>query len=147
VNLAYRPASAADEEFLYQLHKAAMREYVEETWGGWEDAWQQDYFHQNYSIQDLFVLQLDGFDVGVVSVQERTEELFVRMIEVLPAYQRRGIGSFVIRELLSRAEQNGKAVALKVLKSNRAARNLYQRLGFGVTGETDTHYVMAWIKR
>jgi ribosomal protein S18 acetylase RimI-like enzyme len=135
-----------DEEFLYQLHKATMRDYVEETWGRWDEEWQRVYFHEHQPVQERLILQLDGKDIGVISVQERTEELFLRILEILPAYQRRGIGSIVVRDLLNRAAAQGKAVALKVLKANRSARSLYQRLGFGVTGETDTHYVMEWIK-
>jgi ribosomal protein S18 acetylase RimI-like enzyme len=146
VNLAYRWAAARDEEFLYELHRATMRAYVEDTWGKWDDVWQQVYFHEHFRPQDLQVLQLDGVDIGVISIQERTEEIFLGILQILPAYQRRGIGSKIIRDLLIRAARQNKPVALKVLKSNRLARALYQRHGFGVTGETETHYVMAWIK-
>jgi ribosomal protein S18 acetylase RimI-like enzyme len=146
VNLAYRPTTAGDEEFLYQLHRVTMRVYVQETWGRWDDEWQQAYFHEHFVPEDLLILQLDGVDIGVISVQERTEEFFLGILQILPRYQRRGIGSTVMRDLLTRAARQGKPVALKVLKSNRLARALYQRLGFGVTGETGTHYVMAWIK-
>ena len=31
--VALRPATPADSEFCYQLHKAAMRSYVTATWG------------------------------------------------------------------------------------------------------------------
>ncbi|MBE0699194.1 MAG: GNAT family N-acetyltransferase [Anaerolineaceae bacterium] len=144
--LIYRPTTTRDEEFLYQLHRATMRTYVEETWGMWDEDWQQTYFHQHFIPEDLLILQLDGVDIGVISVQERTEELFLGIVQILPSYQRQGIGTTVIRDLLTRAARQGKPVALKVLKSNRLARSLYQRLGFGVTGETATHYVMAWMK-
>jgi len=49
-----------------------------------------------------------------------------------------------MKALLAEADQRGKPVALRVLKVNIRARDLYQRLGFGVTGETDTHYIMAY---
>jgi ribosomal protein S18 acetylase RimI-like enzyme len=143
VNLGYRACTREDEAFLYALHRSTMRVYVEETWGEWDETWQRETFRRRFSPEDVFILQLDGEDIGMVSVQERTEELFLSRIEILSAYQRRGIGSQVLRELIEQAGAQGKAVALKVLKSNRSARSLYQRLGFGVTGETDTHYVMA----
>ncbi len=143
MSLTYRDCTSEDETFLYGLHRATMRVYVEETWGGWDEAWQRDYFHQRFSPGAIRILQLDGVDIGLVSVQERTEELFLSSLEILPAFQRQGIGSQVVRALIEQASAQGKTVALKVLKSNRLARHLYQRLGFGVTGETDTHYVMA----
>ncbi len=144
MNLAYRPAVPEDELFLYQLHRATMRAYVEETWGAWDEKWQRAYFHQHFGPRDLQVVQLDGRDIGVLCVQERTEELFLVVLQILPAYQRRGIGSAVVGAIIARATHIGKPVALKVLKSDRGARSLYQRLGFGVTGETHTHYVMAF---
>ena len=143
MNLGYRACTLEDEAFLYELHRSTMRVYVEETWGEWDEAWQRETFQRRFSPDGVLILQLDGEDIGTVWVQERTEELFLSRIEILPAYQRRGIGSQVIRALIEKASAQGKAVALKVLKSNRPARSLYQRLGFGVTGETDTHYVMA----
>lgn len=144
MNLAFRPALEEDEAFLYDLHRAALREAVEETWGAWDEEWQRAAFHQGFRPAALQVVQLDGRDVGVMLVEERAEELFLGLLEVLPAFQRRGIGSAVVRGLAAQARREGKLVALKVLKANRRALALYQRLGFGVTGETQTHYVMAW---
>ena len=43
VDFVLRPAVAADEERLYAIHKAALGEYVEATWG-WDEAWQRQYF-------------------------------------------------------------------------------------------------------
>jgi ribosomal protein S18 acetylase RimI-like enzyme len=144
MNISFRPAEAEDEDFLFDLHRQSMRAYIEETFGVWDEGWQRDYFHQHFHPQALQIIQVDGQDGGVLYLQERTEEFFIAGIEILPAYQRRGIGSTVIRGVIAEATRQGKPVALKVLKSNRAARSLYQRLGFGVTGETDTHYLLAY---
>jgi ribosomal protein S18 acetylase RimI-like enzyme len=61
----------------------------------------------------------------------------------LPAYQGRGIGTTLIRRLQQRARKEGVPVTLQVFKVN-PARALYERLGFKVTGETDTHCRMKW---
>ncbi|HEX3137927.1 MAG TPA: hypothetical protein VHT22_09975, partial [Casimicrobiaceae bacterium] len=45
---ALRQATAGDEGFLYELHREAMREYVEITWG-WNEAWQRTHFATSYS--------------------------------------------------------------------------------------------------
>lgn len=85
--------------------------------------------------------------MGVLHVQERTEELYIASLEILPEYQRRGIGTEILRQLTAAAQRQLKPVALQVLKTNIAARSLYQRMGFGVTGENDTHYIMARMVR
>jgi ribosomal protein S18 acetylase RimI-like enzyme len=123
-----------------------MQMYVEDTFGPWDEVWQENYFRDRFDPAVLQVIQLDEQDVGVLFIQERVEELFVVNLEILPEYQRKGIGTTVIRQLLAAAQRQSKPVALQVLKSNIPARNLYQRLGFGVTGENATHYIMAWDK-
>lgn len=145
--ITYRPALPEDFDFLFSLHRAAMRGYVEAAFGPWDEDWQQAYYRKHYPIDRLRIIQFDGQDVGLVYVEERTEELFLAIIEVLPGFQRRGIGTAVVRELIEAAAGLGKPVALQVLKGNIQARNLYQRLGFGVTGENDTHYILAYEPR
>ncbi len=144
MNLSYRAASPDDFPFLFTLHKAAMRDPVEETFGPWDEAWQAAYFLKRFDPAVLKIIQYREEDVGVLYVQERAEELFLVSLEILPAYQRQGIGTVVIRGVIAEARRLRKPVALQVLKANRAARSLYQRLGFGVTGENDTHYIMAY---
>jgi ribosomal protein S18 acetylase RimI-like enzyme len=144
VNISYRAALAEDFDFLFRLHKLAMREYVEASFGPWDEAWQIAYFRRHFNPNVLQVIQHNGLDVGVLYVQERVEELFVANLEILPEYQRRGIGTAVIRKLTAAAERQSKPVALQVLKTNIAARRLYRRLGFVVTGENETHDIMAW---
>jgi ribosomal protein S18 acetylase RimI-like enzyme len=144
MNLSYRAALPEDFVFLFNLHKAAMQAYVEDTFGSWDEEWQERYFRTHFVPALLQVIQIDGRDVGMLNIQERIEEFFIVNLEILPEYQRQGIGTEVIRNLLSAAKRQGKPVALQVLKSNILARHLYQRLGFGVTGENETHYIMAW---
>ena len=39
--IALRPATPADAEFCYQLHKAAMGEYITAIWGWDEQVWRK----------------------------------------------------------------------------------------------------------
>ncbi len=138
--LEFRPATAADGEFLYQLHRAAMMEYVSQTWG-WDEEWQQEYFRQHFDPAASQVVQFQGHDVGVVSIIVQPSRLFIGGIEILPEYQNRGIGTAVLQGILDRARRLGKPVALQVLKVN-PARALYERMGFTIRGETATHWQM-----
>jgi ribosomal protein S18 acetylase RimI-like enzyme len=144
LNLTYRAALPEDYSFLFGLHKAAMKAHVEDAFGPWDEDWQEEYFRDRFDPALLQVIQLDGVDVGMLFIQERAEEIFIANLEILPQFQRQGIGTSVLRDLLAAAGRKGKLVALQVLKSNIPARNLYQRQGFGVTGENETHYIMAW---
>jgi len=60
---------------------------------------------------------------------------------VVPAQQRRGIGTRVLRMLIDEWTPTGRPVVLGVLKNN-PARRLYDRLRFIVTGETEMKFMM-----
>lgn len=121
-----------------------MRRYAEDTFGPWDEDWQRNYYQAHFDLGAMQVIQYNGWDVGMLWIQERAEEIYLAGLEILPQFQRRGIGTEVVRGLIERGRREGKPVALQVLKVNREARDLYQRLGFGVTGENDTHYIMSW---
>ena len=139
-----RRATGADAAFIYHLHRAAMRDYVAQTWG-WDEAFQARVFEEHFDPVRYQVIVVDGRDAGVVSVERHPDALFLATIEILPEYQRRGLGTAVIEAILAQARAEAMPVALRVLKVN-PARRLYERLGFDVTGETPTHYLMRTVK-
>lgn len=143
MNVSLRQATWDDYDFLRALQETAMRPHVEATYGYWDAEYQRERFRQNFDPTTRQVIVIDGADAGVLHLEERAEELFLAAIYLLPAYQKRGTGTRLLRAIIDRSEVLGKPIALRVLKGNLGARALYQRLGFGVTGESDTHYVMA----
>ncbi len=139
--LTLRPATEEDEEFCYLVLKTTMRSYVDQIWG-WDESWQRTYFRSRFDPDQNEVIVLDGVDVGVFSVEEREDELFISRLYILPAYQRQGIGTYLLQSVLDKGKALGLPVRLQVLVNN-PARHLYERLGFRSTGETATHVVMS----
>jgi GNAT superfamily N-acetyltransferase len=140
-SIRLRPATRRDADFAYRLHRAALGDYVEQTYGPWDDEWQQRHFAQHYRPSQCQIIVLGGQDVGVLRTVEDETEVCLSVIEILPQFQGGGIGTTVIQSILDEAHRNGKPVALQVLKVN-PARRLYVRLGFETYGETETHYQM-----
>src|SRR6266508_3833620 len=134
-----RKAGEADFQFLYELHEATMRDYVEATWG-WDDQFQLTHFRQNFLPEQLSIVVVDGVDSGVIAVESRPADVFLGAIKLHPRIQRRGIGAALVRRVVAEAEARHVPVRLNVLKVDVGARRLYQRLGFVVVGETETHY-------
>ena len=52
----------------------------------------------------------------------------------MPEFQGRRIGSSIVCELIETARHRGVMVTLTVLSANPRAKQLYERLGFEVTG-------------
>ncbi|MAG35132.1 MAG: GNAT family N-acetyltransferase [Dehalococcoidia bacterium] len=140
-----RPATADDFHFIYQVKAATLKEYVTQIWG-WDEADQRARFGASFDAAQWQVVQLDGRDIGVLCLERAKGGLFLANIEILPPYQDRGIGTRIIEGILASARRDRLPVRLQVLKVN-PARRLYERLGFGDTGATDTHYLMEWVPK
>jgi ribosomal protein S18 acetylase RimI-like enzyme len=136
-----RGATDADREWLYELNRAAVREYVAATWGIWDEQFQRQRFSELFSAERFQVIRQDGVDIGVLEVRREAHRLYLGEIALLPEHQSNGIGTEVISDLVAEADAALLPVELQVLKVN-PARRLYERLGFEVVGQTETHFQM-----
>ena len=134
-----RQATRADRQFAFRLHEETMREYVEPLWG-WDEDEQARYFDGGFDVVSIQIVEVDGEDVGLVDIRERRGVLVVARMEIAAARQGGGIGTAILRSLLEQAHRQGKPVALQVLTNNRRARRLYEREGFALVGETESHF-------
>ncbi len=136
-----RPATDDDFDFLFALHRSAMREYIDAIWG-WHDGWQAEYFLKKFDPSTRQIIVIDGVDAGVLVVEERPDGVYVGLIELLPTYQGRGVGTAIISGLLTDAHRRGLTLSLHVLRTNHPARRLYERLGLRVVAEEAHRYRM-----
>ena len=133
---ALRAATRDDEAFLFALHREAMREYVDATWG-WNDDWQRAHFAENYAPARNAVIVRGGAqpgDIGRISLTQHWRKIFLRDIELIAAERGRGVGSAIVGAVLALARKGNRRVELLVLKCNPAQR-LYARHGFRVIGD------------
>jgi GNAT superfamily N-acetyltransferase len=68
----------------------------------------------------------------VLVVEERPDELFLGLVELLPAWQNKGLGTDILRWLPRRAHETRRTLGLSVLKTNPRAAALYEREGLRV---------------
>ena len=138
--IGFRTAKEQDIDFLYALHVATMKEYVDKTWG-WDDGFQEKVFRKRYVPAEIQIIMFAGNEMGMLSVEERDDDVFLRALEIHPEYQGKGIGTAIVNKIISDGTQKMNPIRLQVLKVN-PARRLYDRLGFSVVEETSTHYIM-----
>ena len=127
-SVALRPATPADSEFCYQLHKAAMGGYVTAIWG-WDEQVQRGFHARAFNVDRWQIITVGGSDAGMLDVEYRPGEIYLSRIEIHPSYQGRGIGTRLVSALAAEARQKGHDLVLEVLAVNHRAQALYQRLG------------------
>ncbi len=143
VELQLRPHDRANFDALYLIHRQAMESYVTATWGPWDDAWQRERFRQPVSgVREE--IHIDGRLAGFLETDPRPGVLWIGNLELAPEFLGRGVGTSIFGSIQEATRASGQRVGLQVLKVNVRAGKLYERLGFQVTGETATHYQMAW---
>ena len=100
---------------------------------------QRESFGQQWQLAGVRIITVAGDDVGWLQTTPAEDATFIGQLYLEGRFQRRGIGSRVIRAVIDEAVRERKAVTLGVVKIN-PARRLYERLGFSVTHE-DQHKV------
>jgi RimJ/RimL family protein N-acetyltransferase len=141
VEIELRPSVETDREFLFELHRATLKEYVAATYG-WQDDTQRQMFNRSFTPGRDEIISFAGEDVGMVRFFDADRAVFISLIEILPAFQGKGIGTALLGRIIRDAHARDLPVRLQVFRVNTAARRLYERLGFTHTGETKTHHQM-----
>ncbi|HEY9692908.1 MAG TPA: GNAT family N-acetyltransferase [Oculatellaceae cyanobacterium] len=136
MKILFRQATQADIEFLDSIYRLGLQKHVERIY-----TWKPELFRQKFNPLLTQVIISDGIEVGMVTVKKQVDELYLGDLVILPEFQNQGIGSAVIKGVLKDASTEGVPVRLQVLKQN-PAKCLYERLGFVIVTETQTHYIM-----
>ncbi len=93
--------------------------------------------------QSLFYVAIeDGEVLGYIGMSFVLDEGYIYNVAVDRRHRRRGVGSALIRTLVTHCKKHGFAfLTLEVRESNRAARSLYEDFGFVKVGERKSYYI------
>lgn len=154
-SITLRPATTEDEAFLFKVYAGTREEEMALT--GWLPLQQRVFLRTQFDLQrnsyadrfphaDQVIVLLDDEPIGRVMV-DRTSADEMRGVDIalLPESRCRGVGAFLISNLLDEATAAGKPFRIQVEKRNWRGLRLYDRLGFLKTGESDTHIAMEWL--
>ncbi|MDV6317126.1 ribosomal protein S18-alanine N-acetyltransferase [Idiomarina sp. HP20-50] len=126
---------------LENFQPGALEFAVEEKAHG--KPWSWPVFSQSYGGQyRCRRLMADGRVIGFTISQLIVDELTLHNIAVDPAYQGRGFGNFLIKDLLDYAKEKQCIVFLEVRASNLSAIRLYERNEFDTVGRRVNYYPM-----
>jgi len=136
-----RQATEEDLDFLFDLKKANMKDYVEKVKeSGWEDVDQYKNFFKIMPLKKIKIIILDGKEIGYLLFYEGKKYVSYEYLIISQRFQNLGIGSYISEWVFAYADKVRKPVFAQVLKINEGAKHLWLRLGFVVSGETDTHF-------
>jgi ribosomal protein S18 acetylase RimI-like enzyme len=139
VRITLRPARTQDFDYCASLYFTGMKKIIQEL--NLDMAAQVTSFRQQWEFKQVRIIDFDGADVGWLQSTALDGALFLAQLFVDSPFQRRGIGTQVMKCLIGEATHARQAVTLGVVKINPALR-LYERLGFRITHEDDRKFYM-----
>lgn len=147
-----KPITKDDEPFLYEVYVSTRRKEID-SWG-WsveqiqhflEMQWcaQQTSYRQQFPEASHCIILSDDKYVGRLLTENLPEHHHLIDISILPNFQGKGVGTFLITQLQQKAKEENKSVILQVFQTN-PARDLYERLGFQVMSADEIYLKMRW---
>jgi ribosomal protein S18 acetylase RimI-like enzyme len=138
-----RAAEDNDEALARSTHHAAYHDVVIRQFGRWDVPQQDAFFDSAWSPSTHEIILIDGAPCGYCCIERRREDVHIRELVIDPAFQNRGVGSAVLRQLQSEGKVRRVPLRLGTFHQNRALA-LYSRLGFLEIDRTETHVLMEW---
>lgn len=140
--ISTRKSNEKDFDWTFELKKAALKDYIVQTFGPWNEVWQLQEHRKDFSSGQFEIIKVDGIDAGYLWVRRTDKAIYLIDICVAPEWQGQGIGSKMIEKLLLEAKALQLPVELGVFKVNHSALKLYEKPGFSRISETQTHILM-----
>jgi len=134
-----RECKLTDVEFILELKRLGLKWYIEKIYG-WDEEVQKGKTLRELekNISNMKIIVVDGSDVGVTTFSKNEEEYCIGLTLIHPDYQNKGMATDILQKYIDIARKENKRIMIKTYKENRA-RNLYERLGFRMYKEDDTH--------
>tara|TARA_B100000686_G_scaffold165821_1_gene173412 strand:+ start:1186 stop:1686 length:501 start_codon:yes stop_codon:yes gene_type:complete len=141
-SIQWRSGLNEDEEWLFDLFKRTMQQYVKSAWG-WDELLQKESFKTALSIQRFRILVLNGHAIGAYHISKKSDHLVLDMILIEPEFQGQGWGRSVLNKIKSEAKIFNLPIHLSVLKANPASEFHLQQ-GFQEFDSDDHSLMMRW---
>ncbi len=138
---SYRPATLDDVGWLTGVFLTSLRVPITEIRGYWNEAKEREQFMTQLRLADTRVILNDGTAAGFYTAWMADDHLFLGTLCIHPAFQNHGLGAAAMRSI---AQETSLPIRFSVLKSNRAARRFYERLGCRFESSTVNHDHYIW---
>lgn len=139
MNIGFRKCEYDDLEFILKLKELCFKWYIEIIYG-WDIDKQREFTKRELDehLKDMKIITMDDNDIGLTTFYNENDIYVVGMIMIHPEYQNKGIATNILKEYIEIARKDNKKIILKTYKKN-PARKLYERLGFKIYKEDETH--------
>ena len=150
--ITLRPVVSEDQEFLVAVYASTRAE--EMAMVPWTDEQRMQFIQSQFNAQQIYyaekyptanhdVILANDKPVGRLYVARLDQEIRIVDITLIPTERNRGIGSYLIRQLLDEAQISTKRTRIYVEEFSRSL-SLFKRLGFNTSEQQGFHLLLQW---
>lgn len=142
MDIKFRKCQFDDLDFIVKLKELCFKWYIDIIYG-WNINVQKELTLKELKnhIDDMRIIMDNDKDIGITTFYLKDDVYVVGLIGIHPNYQNKGIATKILTDYINKAKNDKKKIIIKTYKDNRA-RNLYERLGFKIYKEDNTHVYM-----
>ncbi len=144
IDIELQGAKAEDLDQLVKIRIAAMRESLEKI-GRFDAARARARLTEDFQTKNTKCFIYKTNIIGFIISKQENEEIVINHLYVLPEFQNRGIGKFVLDKIIKQGKDERRNIRLMTLKKSRA-NNFYLKNGFKYLSsiEFDNIYLKEW---
>lgn len=152
MSITFRPAGPDDEAFLLKVYGSTRAEELAAV--PWTEAQREAFLRMQLNAQhyhygqiypdgDFLIILDDDRAVGRLYAARLKDQHRIIDITILPEERGRGLGTAILRDLMTEAARRDKPLRIYVESFNPSLR-LFERLGFSPIEEEGIHLLMEW---
>jgi ribosomal protein S18 acetylase RimI-like enzyme len=147
-----RKLTEADGEFVFSVYASTREEELARV--AWDAGQKERFLRAQFEAQrqsyqsgypgaEFQLITVAGKSTGRFYVQRRSQEIRIMDIALLPEFRNRGIGTGLLKGVLTEGERTNRFVSIHAEVFNPALR-LYERLGFTKASLNGVYYLLEW---
>ena len=127
-----------DYEFIHNLSKENMENYVKKSWGGWD----KKFFISEIKKNNIKIIEYNGELIGFLDSEIVDNLAYLHNLQIKKSFQGKKIGHYVLLSAEQDIKNNGiKKIHLQVFKGN-PAKIFYEKFGYVVIGDNKNSLIM-----
>lgn len=150
MQINFRNIQSNDFTFLKKVYRSTREEELDRTmWNEDEKSKfidfqfnaQHSHYTNAYKGAGFNIIEWNNIKVGRLYLWETETQIRIMDIALLIEFRGKGIGTFILNDLIKKSEKVEKKLNIHV-EYNNPALKLYERLGFKKTDDTGVYYFM-----
>ena len=129
-------ATRKDLNFIYHMKKKTLKQYIKEV-ERWDKKNQRKNLLKRFNSKKNLIILFSTKKIGCLILRNSKNWIIVELIAIKLEFQRKGIGTYLMKNIILQSQEAKKPIFLQVLKGNKRAVKFYLKLGFLPISESE----------